>query len=548
MSYKGFLSQSKVSKEEQEFYDLKNKAAEYFRSNGVPQKIEGVLNEMFWQKPDDIYGYLANYFSGLSQTPVISKITGKEVFDRRGLTAVQVEVHCILRNEEKISLCLSLCPCLFCLLSIALFVLANPADDVASEEAVSNRAGQHLSIRTALKWIREELSPMLQGLNPADQTSVDKLLSDFCTVRYLEHKEILDREDELRSASLSEDPPQVTPTPVLSKDKKGKKVNSSEKLLPPAEPPVPRLPGATAVGVLSLAVAKTAARLLGTPLYQHAQNEAHLPVPILTVLSCGKSSAGKLNLVQEVLIIPSSSQKVKESVVYVLALQVIDMGLELQREMMRILNGLANKAGSVNVSEEGALQVGFERTEQAFDLVTEACANLGFPLGSDLRLALNCSAHSLMDYDVEQWEKLASVMGESCSIIADVAANVGPCWSQGKTFPSGTTGVIIRHDGDMTISDLFRIIAENKDAETILAADCCDSSIVDLAVGSGVPFLKLTGLRGAERMDKYNRLMAIEEELEQKGILGAREIEPPQSELPETSEGTSSSVCLTIPQ
>lgn len=61
MSYNAFLSHSKVSKEDQEFYDLKNKAAEYYRSNGVPQKIENVLNEMFWQKPDDIYGYLVTY-------------------------------------------------------------------------------------------------------------------------------------------------------------------------------------------------------------------------------------------------------------------------------------------------------------------------------------------------------------------------------------------------------------------------------------------------------------------------------------------------------
>lgn len=61
MSYKAFLSHSKVSKEDQEFYDLKNKAAEYYRSNGVPQKIENVLNEMFWQKPDDINGYLVTY-------------------------------------------------------------------------------------------------------------------------------------------------------------------------------------------------------------------------------------------------------------------------------------------------------------------------------------------------------------------------------------------------------------------------------------------------------------------------------------------------------
>jgi len=42
--------------------------------------------------------------------------------------------------------------------------------------------------------------------------------------------------------------------------------------------------------------------------------------------------------------------------------------------------------------------VGFEHPEQALDLVTEACANLALPLGSDLRLAINCAAHGLMDY------------------------------------------------------------------------------------------------------------------------------------------------------
>lgn len=41
------------------------------------------------------------------------------------------------------------------------------------------------------------------------------------------------------------------------------------------------------------------------------------------------------------------------------------------------------------------------------------------------------------------------------------------------------------------------------------------------AVGSGVSFLKLGGMRGGEQMDKYNRLIAIEEELVQEGILGA---------------------------
>ncbi|XP_073683559.1 enolase 4-like [Garra rufa] len=393
-------------------------------------------------------------------------------------------------------------------------VMSSPSDVLADGvaepgEAFSTSSQQHLSITTALKWITEHLSPMLHGFNPTDQTNVDKLLSDFFMARYLEHKDSLSikEEDELRNESVSESPPQATLTPAPAKDKKGgdkgKKGNSTEKPLPPAETPVPRLPGATAVGVVSLAVAKTAAKLRREPLYRYitsvrapqSQSEMPLPVPMITILSCGKNSVGKLNLLEEVILMPSSSQGVRE---------VIGMGLELQCEMRRVLNGSAYKAGPVGVSDEGALQVGFERPEQALDLVSDSCANLELPLGSDLRLAINCAAHGLMDYsrgkyevvsgcpkspdelvdmyeglihkypaitslidpfrkeDVDQWKKLSSVIGQSCCLIADAASNLYPRWSEAKPLPPGVSRVINRHHSDMTISDLIQSITEQK--------------------------------------------------------------------------------------
>lgn len=52
---------------------------------------------------------------------------------------------------------------------------------------------------------------------------------------------------------------------------------------------------------------------------------------------------------------------------------------------------------------------------------------------------------------------------------------------------------------------------------------CCVSDCAFLlvqAVGLGLHYVKLGGLSGAERMTKYNRLISIEEELAQQGILG----------------------------
>lgn len=39
-------------------------------------------------------------------------------------------------------------------------------------------------------------------------------------------------------------------------------------------------------------------------------------------------------------------------------------------------------------------------------------------------------------------------------------------------------------------------------------------------MGLGLDYIKLGGLHGAERMTKYNRLISLEEELAQRGILG----------------------------
>lgn len=45
-----------------------------------------------------------------------------------------------------------------------------------TRETVCNSDQQKLSVTTALNWIIEHLSPMLQGFNPTDQTNLDKLL------------------------------------------------------------------------------------------------------------------------------------------------------------------------------------------------------------------------------------------------------------------------------------------------------------------------------------------------------------------------------------
>ena len=44
----------------QVLYELKQQAIEYYKDNGVPQKMEAILNSMFYDKPADVFGHLVS--------------------------------------------------------------------------------------------------------------------------------------------------------------------------------------------------------------------------------------------------------------------------------------------------------------------------------------------------------------------------------------------------------------------------------------------------------------------------------------------------------
>uniref|UniRef100_A0A3P8RYF0 Enolase 4 n=1 Tax=Amphiprion percula TaxID=161767 RepID=A0A3P8RYF0_AMPPE len=483
-------SVSRQSKEEQDLYEMKKAAAEFYRVNRVPQEIERALSQLLLQQPEDLHGYLADYFKNLSAPPRISRLKGREVYDASGQLSIEAKVFCIICNNEKVKSISHIPP--FCLYS-------------------------------------------------------------FFMARYLEEK------TRNRENSCSPSQPEVvapSPTPMQTKDKKSaekdkKSRNITEKPFVPAEPSEPVLHGSLAIGSLSLAVVKTGAQIQGIPLYKYiavltgreAPTQFHIPVSLVTLLSCGKTSPGKLNLLKEVILIPKMGQRVK---------QIITMTLELQKEMMRIMNS-STKALQAIACDSGALTVSYERPEQPLDLITEACRNLELTLGTDIHLAVNCAAPELMDYtrgkyevatgvlkspdelvdmyqtlickypamvalidpfrreDTDQWEKLSKVTGHSCLLISDITYK-----SQAPPLP-GVRGLILKHVNETTVSDLICISSKHK-----VVFQCAAALLLLLpqAVGLGLDYVILGGLSGAQRMLKYNRLISIEEELAQQGILG----------------------------
>ncbi|XP_028005360.2 enolase 4 isoform X3 [Eptesicus fuscus] len=525
-----------------ELQRLKQQALEYYRENDVPRRLEELLNSTFYLQPADVYGHLANCFSKLAKPPTICKVAGKHVLDGLGLPTLQVEIFCTIQNFPKY------------ICSVVMATHFEVYENAVPELAEAMEAERLDAVSIAVQWVNETITQELQGLEPSSQAEVDQVLRTFFENKVQEDKERKELEKSLENSavhipsSLMPPPPPTPPPPPPAKkkgQKQGRKTSITEKPLPPPEPAEPVLCGSMAVGAVSLAVAKTSAALDSNPLYfsiaslKHQQEQpAKLTIPLLMVslVSCGKSSSGKLNLMKEVICIPHPGLMAKQSVEMLMEIQkqiskTIETPPPPKAETKKGHNG--GKRGQQPItgkmSHLGCLTINYDTIEQPLLLIQGICANLGLELGTNLYLAINCAAHELVDYDSEQWDSLYNALGSRCYIIAGSASkSISKLLEEGNIRTPRSSGRIIKHTNQTTMSDLVAIsnLIDSKKHVAVFGStegESSDDSLVDLAVGLGVQFIKLGGLSRGERVTKYNRIFTIEEELVHNGTLGFKE-------------------------
>ncbi|XP_013964491.1 enolase 4 isoform X2 [Canis lupus familiaris] len=520
-----------------ELQKLKQQAMEYYRENDVPRRLEELLNSTFYLQPADVYGHL-NVCSVVIST--------------------HFEVH------------------------------ENISPELAEAEQVERLA----AVSTAVQWVNGTITEELWGMVPSHQAEVDQVLRTFFENKVQEDKERRELEKSLEDPTapipLPLPPPPPPPQPPAKKkgQKQGRNDTVTEKPILPPEPAEPVLSGSMAIGAVSLAVAKTSAILGNNPLYlniallKQQEQPAKLTVPLLMVslVSCGKASPGKLNLMKELMCIPHPGLTAKQGVEMLLEIQkhinkTIEMTPPPKTETRKGHNG--SKRGQQPItgkmSHLGCLTINYDTIEQPLLLIQGICANLGLDMGTNLHLAINCAAHELMDYnkgkyevmtgihkntaemldlyvdlinkfpsiialidpfrkeDSEQWESIYNTLGSRCYIIAGAASkSISQLLEGGNNSTPKSSGVIIKHTNQTTVSDLVEVtnLLDSKQHITVFGStegESSDDSLVDLAIGLGVRFIKLGGLSRGERVTKYNRLFTIEEELVQNGTLGCNE-------------------------
>ena len=307
--------------------------------------------------------------------------------------------------------------------------------------------------------------------------------------------------------------------------------------------------GANATLGVSLAVARAAAASLSLPLFRYLGGPAAatLPVPMMNVINGGKHAEGALEF-QECMIVPVGAASEAEAVRY---------GSEVFHAIGSILHerGLPTLVG-----DEGGYAPPLETPQQALDLIVAGIERAGYRAGHDVAIALDpassefyrdgkyyplsrdrsanvadmialytelCDAYpivsiedGLAESDWTGWQKLTAALGKRIQLVGDDLFVTNIEFLQRGIAEGAANAILIKLNQIGTLSETLDCIAMGQQSGfgTVIShrsGETEDTTIADLAVATGAGQIKTGSLSRSERTAKYNRLMAIEEQLGQ---------------------------------
>jgi enolase len=305
--------------------------------------------------------------------------------------------------------------------------------------------------------------------------------------------------------------------------------------------------GANAMLGVSLAVARAAAVSLSMPLFRYlgGPSAALLPVPMMNVINGGKHAEGALEF-QECMIVPVGASSEAEAVRY---------GAEVFHAIGRILHerGLPTLVG-----DEGGYAPPLQTPQEALDLIVEAIGRAGYEPCRDVAIALDpassefyrdgkyyplsrdraasvdemialyrelCDRYpivsiedGLAESDWDGWVKLTSELGSRVQLVGDDLFVTNVEFLARGIERGAANAILIKVNQIGTLTETLDCIAMARKAGygTVIShrsGETEDTTIADLAVATSAGQIKTGSLSRSDRTAKYNRLMAIEEQL-----------------------------------
>ena len=315
--------------------------------------------------------------------------------------------------------------------------------------------------------------------------------------------------------------------------------------------------GANAILGVSLACAKAAANDLGIPLYRYlgGLSSTELPLPMMNILNGGSHADNNLDL-QECMILPIGAKTFKEG---------LRMGTEVFHHLKEVLKG---KHYKTSVGDEGGFAPDLQSNEEAFALITEAIKKAGYRPGKDMALGIDAAASEfyhdrfyllkaekkarksssqMIDYyeglterypilsiedglaedDWKGWKELTARLGKKIQLVGDDLFVTNPHRLSRGIQEGIANAILVKVNQIGSLTETLEVIALAKRAgyKTVIShrsGETEDTTIADIAVGTGAGQIKTGATSRTDRVAKYNQLLRIEEDL------GARAVyEPP---------------------
>ncbi len=307
--------------------------------------------------------------------------------------------------------------------------------------------------------------------------------------------------------------------------------------------------GANALLGVSLAVAKAAASELNLSLYRYLGGPFAdvLPVPMLNILNGGKHTEWQSTDLQEFMVMPVGAESVHDA---------IRMGAEIYHALGKVLTG---RNLSTTVGDEGGFAPSLSSNRDALEVIVEAIQAAGYTPGEDVVLALDpassefyqdgsyvlrkegrtLSSAQMVEFyadlaeefpivsiedgmaedDWEGWKELTERLGDRMQLVGDdlFVTNTERLWRGIQQGIGNSILIKLNQIGTVTETvEAIELARQNGYTAVVShrSGETEDTSIADLVVALNTGQIKTGAPARSERAAKYNRLMLIEDELD----------------------------------
>jgi enolase len=306
--------------------------------------------------------------------------------------------------------------------------------------------------------------------------------------------------------------------------------------------------GANALLAVSLAFARACARERDIPLYRHfaemiGQPLTALPRPMINLFSGGKHAGGQV-AIQDIQVMPVAAQTIDDVLAMTYAVFQAAADLIRERYGMRLLT-----------ADEGGLAPALPGSEALLALAVEAIEAAQFRPGEDIALTVDVAAShfyhngrycleqdtlsgpamierllgwierypiasiedGLAEDDWEMWQGFRQAAGERVLVLGDDLLCTNPDRIHRAAASQAANALLLKVNQIGTLSEAAAALQRAREAgwRVVVSArsgETEDHWLADLAVGWAGDHIKVGSITQSERLAKYNRLLAIEQE------------------------------------